>query len=172
MKNNFGGKPFVMGLWQTGIQWAPPSSLLTTDPNAALEHVAKNFGKWAQKIMKTISRHKEDPDTIEARRKSGQQRGKHGLTPEEVKNREDRKRARSDYFWTIDLNNQIKASKGQGKGKGKSLPPKTYAQMTYDEKWWLQELWSGRLWCEKVRAEALCSKTQAKDFNVFDCDDL
>ena len=39
MKNNFGGKPFVMGLWQTGIQWAPPTSMLTTDHNGALEHV-------------------------------------------------------------------------------------------------------------------------------------
>ena len=85
MKNNFGCKPFIMALWQTGIQWAPPTSMLTTDHNGALEHVAKNFGKWAQKIIKAIWRHKEDPETIEARRKSGQQRGKHGLTTEEVK---------------------------------------------------------------------------------------
>ena len=140
----------------------------------------KNFAKLAQRIMKAISRHKEDPESIEARRKSGQQRGKHGLTPEEVKNREDRKRARSDYYWTIDLHNQIKASKGKGKrgalehakGKGKSLPPKPYKQMTYDEKWWLEELWSGRLREELDRAEALCSRVQAKDFNVFDCHDL
>ena len=59
---------------------------------------------------------------------------------------------------------------GKGKGKGKSLPPKAYEDCTRDEQWWLWQLWSGRLAAELEEAEQLCSRVQAKDFNVFDYD--
>ena len=37
LKNNYGGKAFVMALWQTGIQWAPTESMLKSYFDIALE---------------------------------------------------------------------------------------------------------------------------------------
>ena len=60
---------------------------------------------------------------------------------------------------------------GKAKAKGKSLPPKRYNEMTRDEQWWLEQLWSGRLRAELDQAEKLgVTRVQAKDFNVFDYD--
>jgi hypothetical protein len=42
--------------------------------------------------------------------------------------------------------------------------------MARSEQWWLRELWSGRLRAELERAEELCSRVQAPDFNVLDYD--
>ena len=173
LKNNFGGKAFVMALWQTGIPWVPTKE---TNYAGALEHIALNFGQWAQRIIRARKLHQENPDTKEARRRSGDNTGKHGLHPEELRNRETRKTARTDYFWTQGLYSQILAykgkEKGQGKGKakGKSLPPKAHWEMTLSEQWWLRQLWSGELRAELDRAEANCSRAQAKDFNVHDYD--
>jgi len=72
LHSNFGGKHFVMALWQTGIQWAPTPEKLRDDRNGALEHVAKNFAKWTQRVARAITRHKSGPDAEEARRRSGQ----------------------------------------------------------------------------------------------------
>ena len=52
LKNNFGGKAFVMALWQTGISWAPTIFLKETNYNGGLEHIALNFGQWAQRIIR------------------------------------------------------------------------------------------------------------------------
>ena len=71
LNNNFAGKNFVMAFWQTGILWAPTPEMLTDDPNGSLEHVAKNFAQWTQKVARAIQRHKRDPDTEEASRRSG-----------------------------------------------------------------------------------------------------
>ena len=45
LHNNFGNKHFVMALWETGVQWAPPPQMLKDDYSGAIEHVAKNFAK-------------------------------------------------------------------------------------------------------------------------------
>ena len=94
-----------------------------------------------------------------------------------------RTNARANYYWTVELNRQLQASKGKGKGsakehahgtvaaskgqqKGKSVTPKSWSQMTRDEKWWLQALWEGTLLAEMRRAEGKCKRVQAKDFAV------
>ena len=91
LKNNFGGKAFVMALWQTGISWAPTTHMTETNYDGALEHIALNFGQWAQRIIRAQKLHQENADTIEARRRSGDNTGKHGLTREEEKNRQAKK---------------------------------------------------------------------------------
>ena len=82
--NNFGGKAFVMALWQSRISWAPTTDMKETDYAGALEHIALNFGQWAQRIIKPQQLYREDPDTEEARRRSGDNTGKHGLNEEEM----------------------------------------------------------------------------------------
>ena len=174
LRDNFGGKAFVMALWQTGISWAPPPHMKTTDPNGALEHIASNFAQWAQRVIRARKRHQESPDTKEAQRRSGYNTGKHGLTNEEWRNRKARNKARINFLWTLSLHRQIQAYKGKGKGKGKgkakekSLPPKAYDDMTHSEQQWLDRFWSGELKEELKRAEKLCFRVQAKDFNVHD----
>jgi hypothetical protein len=153
--SNFGGKHFVMALWQTGIQWAPTPEMIRDDYNGALEHVAKNFAKWTQRVARAITRHKSAPDTVEARRKSGQSYGKHGLSNEEERTRDERDKARRDYYSTLDLQKQLKDSK---------------RKMNDNEWWWLRELRSGRLRKEMQRAEGKCHRVQANDFVVNDDD--
>ena len=53
------------------------------------------------------------------------------------------------------LEKQLKASKRKGND---------------NERWWLQELWSGRLRKEMQRAEGKCHRVQANDFVVNDDD--
>ena len=153
LNREFGGKRFVMALWQTGIQWAPTPEMIRDDYNGALEHVAKNFAKWTQRVAGAITRHKSATDTIEARRKSGQSYGKHGLSNEEERTRDERDKARRDYYSTLDLQKQLKDSK---------------RKMNDKEWWWLRELRSGRLRKEMQRAAGKCHRVQAKDFVVND----
>ena len=132
----------------------------------------------AQRIIRARKLHQENAETKEARRRSGDDTGKHGLIQEEMRNRDARKKARIDYYWTKDLDSQVRAfngkgkdhAKGQGQAKGKSCPPKAYNEMSHSEQWWLRELWSGRLQAELERANELCSRVQAPDFNVLDYD--
>ena len=162
---NMGGKHFVMAIWQTGITWAPPTELLNNDINGALEHIAKHFASWTRRLARAVTRHKQDPETVEARVRSGAAPGKHGLTPEQQADRAARRKARSDYYQTVDLLNQLKASKGKGKGKkGK----RSWDQMSDPERWWLQQLWSGSLRRVLDAAEAKCHRVQAGPFRILD----
>lgn len=88
LRNNFGGKAFVMALWQTGISWAPTTHMKETNYDGVLEHIALNFGQWAQRIIRARKLHQENADTQEARRRNGDNIGKDGLTREEERNRE------------------------------------------------------------------------------------
>ena len=103
------------------------------------------------------------------------------MTEEEYRLRENRNKARDDFYAARDLADQVQAYKGKGKGKGaakgkgkhrsgKRIVPKAYEAMTSNEQWWLEEFWSGRLRRNKEEAAKLCSKVQAKDFYVFDYD--
>jgi len=183
LNNHYGAKHFVMGLWQTGVQWAPPLDMVLKNHRGALEYVAKNFALWIQNLARAITRHKNHPCTQEARRRSGSAYGKHGLSQEEVQRRWERERARRNYYWTMEIAGQLAASKGKGKRgaaehtygtsagqkrqkKGQSITPKPWAQMSRCERWWLEALWSGELQAEMHRAEGYCSKVQAKDFVV------
>ena len=73
----------------------------------------------------------------------------------------------------MELNRQLEASRRipleasrKGHKKGESVTPKSWSQMTRDERWWLHELWSGSLLAELRRAEGKCYKVHAKDFVV------
>ena len=39
LNNHFGGKKWVMAMWQTGISWAPSRDMVLNDYDGALEHV-------------------------------------------------------------------------------------------------------------------------------------
>ena len=162
---NVGGKHFVMAIWQTGITWAPPVELLNNNINGALEHVAKHFASWTRRLARAVTRHKSDPATEEARVRSGSAPGKHGLTPEQEAIRAARRTARPDYYQTVDLWNQLKASKGQGKGKGGK---KSWDQMCPSERWWLHQLWEGTLRRKLDEAEAKCHRVQGGHFRILD----
>ena len=51
LRNNYGGKAFIMALWQTGTPWAPTTQLMDTDYDGVLEHIAPNFAQWAQRMI-------------------------------------------------------------------------------------------------------------------------
>ena len=95
-----------------------PHYMQNTNYDGALEHIALNFGQWAQRLIRARKRHLENTDTKDATRKSGGNTGKHGLTQEELRYRVARKKARIDYYWTKELDSQILAYKGEGKSKG------------------------------------------------------
>ena len=136
-----------------------------------------------------IKRHGDEPETKEARRRSGQSHGKHGLTNDEERRRDERVNARRNYYWAVELEQQLQASKGKGKSgatehtggtrskgamKGKreykQVIPKPWEGLSCDERWWLQELWSDRLFNAMRRAEGKCPRVQANDFVVNDYD--
>ena len=173
LNNNFGGKHFVMALWQTGVQWAPSPQMLQTDPNGALEHVAKNCAKWTQRLARSIKEHKDAPKTQEARRRSGTEKGKHGLTDLEVQKRRAKQCARKDYFWAKQLECELNASKGKGKSGAidSKVTPKSESEMTANDWWYLNKLWSGELLAEKRRADSECHRVQADDFVFYEYSD-
>ena len=170
-----------MALWQTGVQWAPAETMLKTDYNSAIEHVAKNFVEWTEKVARAITEHKKDPNTEEARRRSGNSSfGKHGLTVEEEQLRRERRYHRANYYWALELDRQLQASKGNGKsragehtkGKGKKskpVTPKPLSEMSRDDWWYLEKLGEGVLLAEMLGAESKCYKVQANDFFVNEC---
>ena len=151
-----------MALWQTGIQWAPTRSMLKTNPEGALEHVAKNFVKWTQRVIKAVARHKDDPQTKEASRRTGQKKGQHGLTDDEFQKREAKRIARANYYWARDLESWYFTQSDRGSKRKRP---------SRDELWWLNELWGGNLEQEMQRTAKECHKVQAKEFIVFDSDD-
>ena len=111
-----------MALWQTGISWAPTTHTNEITYEGALSHIASNFAQWAQEIIRARKLHSEDAATKEARRRSGNNTGMHGLTEEEERMRKNKRKARTDYYWAQDLNSQVRAYKGKGnrQGKGKA----------------------------------------------------
>ena len=103
--------------------------------------------------------------------------------------RRERLTARRNYYWTLELGQQLQASKGKGKScatehtggtrskgamKGKredkQVIPKPWEALSRDEWWWLQELRSGKLYERMLDAESKCHRVQAKDFVVSDDD--
>lgn len=103
VKREGGTKHFVMAVWQTGLSWLPPLEMLNGDRSGALEHVATHFAQWTRQLARSVAHHKRNPRTEEAIRRSGSSRGRHGLTPEDLENRENRRQATSDYYHGLDL---------------------------------------------------------------------
>ena len=101
--NTLGGQHFVMALWQTGMTWAPWPDLLNTNFNGALEHVATHFACWVRRLARSVARHKANPLTEEARIRSGTAFRQHGMTPLQVKDREERRIAKRNYYMAVQL---------------------------------------------------------------------
>ena len=178
--STFGGRHFVMAMWQTGMTWAPTPQLLNSDYNGALEHVAKHFASWTRRVAAAVSRHKQHEATQEARRRSGNAFGKHGLTQEELDNRRERQNAHRDYYWTQELVKQLELSNGKTRGKGKqnnnrgapehTIRPKCWDEMTINERWWVGEYYNGNLRRRMTVADAKCHKVEANRFFIGDYD--
>ena len=83
LNNNFGGKVFVMAMWQSGMSWAPSCEQLASDYDGAVEHIAKNFAAWIRRFARSLRKHKEDPLHVAAKQRSGGSSGRHGPTREQ-----------------------------------------------------------------------------------------
>ena len=81
--------------------------------------------------------------------------------------REERRDARCNYYRTVNLENQLHASKGKGKGKSSGHSVKAWADMSPSEQWWLRDLWNGRLLNAMKEAEAKCHRVQAPPFKFY-----
>ncbi len=46
--------------------------------------------------------------------------------------------------------------------------PKTWEEMSGNERWWLSELWKGSLKMQKVEAESRCDRVEADAFMLED----
>ena len=158
LNKNFGGKKFIMAVWQSGISWAPPPDMMENDRNGALEHVAKHFAKWVRRLARGLAHAKEQPEYKNAKRKST----KGGLTAEEQVEKAAREDARKNFWWATRLKAELDAARS-GKGWSKGKNPRNWHEFTNMEQWGLRELASGELLAKKMKAEATSSYTQAKD---------
>ena len=154
LKRVYGGKYFVMALLETGFDWSPSLQQVRSDPLGATEHVGKHFCVWLKALLEAIRNHKMQPDTMESRRRSGDTKGQHGLTPQEVADREERNRARRNLHETIQLAKQVSAGRG-------------WWTLSEEEKWWLQPYWDGHLARRLRDAQAKLSPVQAPPFHMW-----
>ena len=60
--------------------------------------------------------------------------------------------------------------KEMGHKKSTSVTPKPWSDMSRNDRWYLNALWSGALYAEMRHAESKCSKVQAKPFVVSEDD--
>ena len=107
------------------------------------------------KVARSNTEHKKDPGTEEARRKSGNSsHGKHGLTEDEERIRQEKRYHRGNYYWALKLDGQLHASKS------------IWYEMSHNDWWYIQELRSGALLAAMRRADNKCSKVRANNFFV------
>ena len=172
LKRVYGGKYFLMALLESSIVWTPSLEQMQLHARGAVEHVARRFCAWLQAVLEAIRKHKNYAETIEARRRSGDTWGQHGLTAQEVADRRERDMARRDLHLTLQLQKQLQAGKtGSGRkgqkgrrgngGAPEHIQPRTWWELTEDEQWWLSELWAGRLHRRVKDAEAKMHPVQA-----------
>ena len=133
-----------MGLLETGLHWLP----------GAAERVGKRFCDWLKTLLEAIHYHKMQSDTRESTRRSGKTKGQHGLTRQEVADREERDRARRDLLETKQLDKQVSAHKRQ------------WWTLSETEKWWLQQYYDGALQRRLRAAKAKLSPVQAPPFHM------
>ena len=94
------------------------------------------------------------PDTMESRRRSGDTKGQHGLTPQEVADREERNCARRNLYDTMQLAKQVSANDWR------------WWALSEEEKWWLRQYWDGHLERRLRDAQAKLSPVQAPPFHM------
>ena len=110
---------------------------------------------------------------------AARERSQHGLNPEELSQREARDTARRNLAWAKTLEDEIVQAKGGAKAKGKSGGAQSTSkrrrlltEMSWDEQWWLQQLWAGHLQSALRAAQANYPRAQAEDFVVPSDDDM
>ena len=108
LRSEYGGKHFMMALLETGIVWGPSLNLFQASRVSAAEHVGQSFCIWLQRVLDAIERHKSLEQTQQARRRSGNRKYYHGLTPEEEDQRWALRRAKRDLYLTVLLAKQYK----------------------------------------------------------------
>ena len=146
--DNVGEQHFVMGVWQTGITWTPSPELLNSDFEGAVEHGVANFASWTRRLARSVACHKTRRLTDQARIRS-----RRGMTTQQVKDREERQKARRDYYMTVRLANKWCASQD-----------KACTDMSCHDLWWLEQYFNGTLRKTMRQAEAKCHKIQRPRF--------
>ena len=142
----------VMTIWQTGIAWAPRDFQLETDIERAAEHVGTQLAAWTRRFARALTLHKNHPDSIVARRRSGYRDGQHGLTLEELRARCARQTAEENYDEAKDLQNKIRRGKRERvDGSREKLP---------------HDLRNGSLRRRMEQARAKCRSVQSPPFSV------
>ena len=135
-------------------------------------------------LARSVLHHKKLPKTEEARRRSGQSRGEHGLTVKEWRDRESKRIAERHYYRAEKLHFEDLASWGyyqrasasQGKGKGKkrdhrgrgvtehSYAPRRFEHMQSNEQTLVSDFRNGRLYKTMQAARAKRCAVQAPRF--------
>ena len=159
-----------MAIWQTGVSWAPPLELLSSDLRAALRHVATHFAQLARQLARAVTFHKSHPDTEKAIRFS------YGvLNAQERKNSDRKKEACKEYYKAAKLFVEDQEARG-GKGKGKKKYrtnsgaaehtrwPRSYYDMSRYEQNLVWQYNTGVLYEAMRRARARCKKVEAPRF--------
>ena len=98
--------------------------------------------------------------------------GQHGLTPDEIRFRQNRAHARSIFYWAQNLHRRLadgKAGKG-AKGRrplesGKGEPIR-WENLSVNYRWCMQEYMNGNLKRRKEKAESNYHGDQAGDFEL------
>ena len=126
------------------MTWVPTEEIKASDEIGATEHVCKELFKWCYRLSTAIAKHTNDEKTRQARDRSEK--------PLEQAQKAEKEKRWADISWTLKLEKEVEQAKGKkGKGKGKSgakntqHPPRCYTDMTKQEQWWLDRLWSGEL---------------------------
>ena len=174
LMQKYGGKYFIMALWQTGITWAPPKELLDNKKTqGGTEHVVKFFASWVRRVARGVRNHQNDEKTITAKRQSGNTWGQHGLTPEEETLRECRSRARENYYWAVRMDRRLDTPKRKAAKSSNSndtltreVDPIAWEDLSGADQWWMHEFWKGNLQRQKEKAESKYRGDQANDFHL------
>jgi hypothetical protein len=159
LHKNFGGKRWVMAVWQYGITWIPDPDMMQKDRHGALEHVAKHFAQWVRRLARTLARVEEQADRIQEQL---------DYTSDEEQPRDTRDDDRRNHRRARELQAELDASNAKGnrlgsKGKGKKTSPRTWNEFSPWERFLVGEQRAGRLHDTKRKAEAISTHTQAED---------
>ena len=125
LKNRYGSKYVVFALLCIGVCWLLPASL----PQP-----------WLRNLIAAIERHKSLEPTAIARERSGFVRHQSGLSEAQKAAREARDQARTNMRIAKYLESEYKQS--------------NWWNMSWSDRWYLEELWNGNLQRQLEEAEA------------------
>ncbi len=151
LRRSYGSKHVVTGFLQAGVTWTS-----TAASSGAMVLQSTNvcgYLIWFERLFDTIAAHRSHPDTIAARKRSGSEYGKSGLTETERKNRDDRERARLDLIYAQRLETWFRTHGASEQG------------LSSKDRWYLHELRNGNLQRRLSEADSRHGgRVQASDF--------